>query len=402
MTSTTVDIVTTPEAFAALESEWDSLGVPSWGPLVSFDWFSAAIRHLSASAPSLRIVTVRREGRLVAVAPLSLRRSRGLQWLEVIGASSLHEPTQLLAADDAALASLCAALARQPWPTVIQRLWADDPALAVLRAEAAGAGARCRVAERAATHHLPVRDPDRLSAKRRSRLAYHSRALERAGVQALLLSPTPGEVDAAFDAFVRVETAGWKGRNASSLASRSDLRRFFADVCVALARRGQLRIWALSTEQAWVAAQLCAEVEDRVWVLKIGFDEAWARYSPGRIQTAAVVDYCRSAELAFEFLGAAEAWQHAWRPETRHHCAAIVYPRSVSGFAAFSLDAAIALVRGLRRDRRRGAGRATAAEDTAVDDARDTRHARYTGMRENSCFVASASPTAARDFRCVE
>jgi CelD/BcsL family acetyltransferase involved in cellulose biosynthesis len=402
MTSATVDIVTTPEAFAALESEWDSLGVRAWGPLVPFDWFSAAIRHLSAGAPALRIVTVRRDGRLVAAAPLCVRRSRGLQRLEIIGASSLHEPTQLLAVDDAALALLCAALARQALPTVIQRLSADDRVLAVLRAEAAGAGARCRVAERAATHHLPVRDPDQLSAKRRSRLAYHARALERAGVQALLLSPTPDEVGAAFDAFVRVETAGWKGRNLSSLASRSDLRRFFADVCVGLARRGQLKVWVMRSEQSWIAAQLCAQAAGRVWVLKMGFDESWKRYSPGFVQTAAVVDYCRGADLAFEFLGAAEDWQRPWRPETRRHCAAIVYPRTVAGFAAFWLDTAIALVRGARRDRRRASERATTAEDSAVDDARDTRHARYAGMRENSCFVASASPTAARDFRCVE
>ena len=84
-----------------------------------------------------------------------------------------------------------------------------------------------------------------------------------------------------FDELVRVESSGWKAHNGSSLTQRHKLRRFFLNYTTRASQSGLVRFAFLDVNGTSIAAQLMVEYLDRLWVLKIGYDEAWSRCSPG-------------------------------------------------------------------------------------------------------------------------
>jgi CelD/BcsL family acetyltransferase involved in cellulose biosynthesis len=100
-----------------------------------------------------------------------------------------------------------------------------------------------------------------------------------------------------------------------------------------------------------VAAVAVAAIEGgREFDLKIGYDEAFARHSPGiTLACEALADGARRGFSAHEFLGLAEDWQRPFATRERRFTSLMVYPANVAGAAAFGLDAASALARRVGR-----------------------------------------------------
>jgi SAM-dependent methyltransferase len=81
-----------------------------------------------------------------------------------------------------------------------------------------------------------------------------------------------------------------------------------------------------------VVAQCCYE-------LKIGFDEKFARQSPGVLLTQDCLrDGARRGFRAHEFLGCAAAWQEPFAPTERLLRNLTIYPYSLRGLSALALD----------------------------------------------------------------
>jgi CelD/BcsL family acetyltransferase involved in cellulose biosynthesis len=84
----------------AMATEWDALvrSTARPSPFLLNDWVAAWWRHLGTGG-TLSVVTAHRAGRLVAAAPLYVRRSRGLRVCRLLGG---HESAlgDVLAADD--------------------------------------------------------------------------------------------------------------------------------------------------------------------------------------------------------------------------------------------------------------------------------------------------------------
>jgi proline dehydrogenase len=118
--------------------------------------------------------------------------------------------------------------------------------------------------------------------------------------------------------------------------------------------------------------QLGVEWNRRVWLFKIGYDEAFARASPGMILLAhAVTDAARRGLESYELLGGAEAWARGWTDEFRPMIAVAAYPFHPSGALALALDAG----RYVRSEQGRGKIRQAAKKPGRV--ARDLVAARY-------------------------
>ena len=87
-----------------------------------------------------------------------------------------------------------------------------------------------------------------------------------------------------------------------------------------------------------VAVQLAVEAHGRYSLFKIGFDEQFARCSPGNLLMLHTVRWAAERELAsFEFLGAEEPWTSVWTDVSRSCREVHVYPatwRSVPAAAA--------------------------------------------------------------------
>jgi CelD/BcsL family acetyltransferase involved in cellulose biosynthesis len=362
-------VVRTVEAFAALAGEWDALAARHRDPLVEHDWFLACARTLHPS-DALRVVVLRQAGALCAAAPLAMRRERGIERLEILGMRVLHEPSGLIYRDEASLAALLDAVRRLGRPVVLQRVDESGPVERVAR-EVLGSRSWLLGRPTGPTVRVPL-DADwatfqaRLSGRLRKWLR-RARSLAEAdgAVRIEKIGPGAAEVDAHLAAFATLEAAGWKGRRQSALLMKAALGAFFADYVRRAADRGTLRVWYLHVGPRLAAAQISLEAHGVLWVLKIAYDEALARLSPGLQLTSAVLeDAVRLRLTACEFIGSADDWKQRFRGELRPLRLVLIYPRSPRGAVALGVDAVAHAARALReRFARRSAAPTTSSAD---------------------------------------
>ena len=84
-----------------------------------------------------------------------------------------------------------------------------------------------------------------------------------------------------IDAFLDLESHGWKGQAGTSLASEEETRRFFEEAAVEAHRHGQVMMLGLFHQNKPIALK-CNFVSGRgSFAFKIAYDEKYARYSPG-------------------------------------------------------------------------------------------------------------------------
>jgi CelD/BcsL family acetyltransferase involved in cellulose biosynthesis len=345
-----VETLRTLDALESLRDEWNVLADRAQSALLRHEWFASCARAFSADN-DLRIVTVRRSHQLVGIAPLTLRRLYGAPRLELLGMSVLNEPSGFLAADEPALASLIDGVARLRTPLLLQRMAEDSPVPALLKQTLPWSSvlvqrpsAGCMFVPVTATWADYYKTLSSRITGNLRRVKARSNAV--GSVSIAVLTPAESEVKELFDQIVQVEGSGWKGRRGSALAHNEPLRTFFEDYSRRAAREGILRVALLRFGDSVAAAELAVVAYRRWWQLKIGYAEEFAKHYPGLQLTEGTLRYAFDNSLdSFEFLGSPASWEANWRPETRRQCMAAVYPASVSGLHALSIDVYLMLRR---------------------------------------------------------
>ena len=94
----------------------------------------------------------------------------------------------------------------------------------------------------------------------------------------------------AVDEFLRLEAAGWKGREGTALAASSGDARFFHSACERLAARGRLQLLALEGGGRTAAMQCNILAGDALFAFKVAYDEQLARFSPGILMEVDAID----------------------------------------------------------------------------------------------------------------
>lgn len=340
----TVEIIRSRGALEALAVEWDALADSMGTPLLGHAWFLSCSEAFYRE-DELFVVTVRVRGVLVGIAPLVAVERAGIRRLELMGVSYLYEPSGLLYRSEEGLDALVRAVVNTGRPVVLSRLPSDSPIIPRLRHIARGRGL---VVARPAAGAVAVPIASgweeyvaRLSSRRRYDLRRARQRAEEAGkVTVRIFCPRPDEVEAEFAELVRVEAAGWKDRGGSSLKQRDALRLFFSRYTRRASESGILRLCFLDLDGKPIAAQLSVEYSERFWVLKIGYDEAWSRCSPGGQLLAETMRYAFDRGLkSYELLGSDEPWLRGWVSETRSYSVAGCYPTTVRGMYGLAADA---------------------------------------------------------------
>lgn len=349
----TSEVVEQPQDLPGLRAGWEALARShGWSPLQDYAWSATAATTVDAGQP-LAVVVVGDRARPTAIAPLVRRRGR----LELLGAASAGEPADLLYTDTAALDALARALAGLRLPLLLNRLPAGSPVPGAL-----GAAFRppsVTVTRPAAAHAAIELDegwtaPEgRLSARRASDLRRARRRAEAAGgLEAELLAPEVGELDELLQEAFSIEARGWKGRERTALESDPARCGFFRAYARAAAERGELRLAFLRVGGRRVAMQLGIEWRGRLWLLKIGHDEAAGRCSPGMLLLLESVRDAAARGLgAVQLLGGVEAWTSVWTDRVQECVTAAAYPAGVASLGPAVSDAAAVVRRAAARRR---------------------------------------------------
>lgn len=331
---------------------WRELDERTSSPTQQSIWSRSFLISQNLTASATLVASMDESGQTAAVAPLVFSRGK----LAMPGAEELGEPMDFAhAAEPASLASLCHRLARLPFPVHIDRIALHSPTIAALKRAYRSRGV-VLVRPARPYPHLPLDgswvDPlSRLSPRRRSDMRRARRNAEKMGVVSFAFaSPNVDEVGPLVAEAFRVESESWKGRAGTALLRDAKLKSFFEMYTREAARLGSLRIAFLSIGGRAAAMQLAVVHARRYWLLKIGYDEAFAHGSPGLLLLAESIR--RSAEeglSSYEFLGGVAPWIKVWTPHERACVSVSAYPASLPGFwslGARMMRRAIADMRG--------------------------------------------------------
>jgi len=367
-------------AFSCSDSATEQVGRPSRCRLVGFgpdETLVGAWQRLErmASLPTQNLAFVRALSRtLLAGAQLSVLIALGAEGADAllplchdggyfarwraIGPQEVFEPVDALFSGEEGLAALAAALARQSRPLVVDRIPASSPLIPALQHAIRGRG-WLSIRGAAATPTIALdegwRDPEAcFSPRRRSDFRRAARkAAEFGTVTCEVLSPEPADFDTLFDEAAAIELRSWKREAGTAMALDRAKEDFFRSYFRSASERGILRLAFLRIDGKAVAMHMAVESQNRYWLFKIGYDEAYGKCSPGTLLMLHTLGWAARRGLqSYELLGHVEPWiAELWTRESRECVRLRTYPFGIRGAASLAADGvAWALARAGRTD----------------------------------------------------
>jgi CelD/BcsL family acetyltransferase involved in cellulose biosynthesis len=103
------------------------------------------------------------------------------------------------------------------------------------------------------------------------------------GAVEIVNSRLPAEVEAAFETFLAMEAAGWKGEQGTALLCNADDARFVRRLVHGLAADSQASVALLRVGARAVAAQVLLYSGAQAYTWKTAYDQTFARFSPGAL-----------------------------------------------------------------------------------------------------------------------
>jgi hypothetical protein len=148
------------------------------------------------------------------------------------------------------------------------------------------------------------------------------------------------DLEKGIDAFMDVEASGWKGSQGTGTAIKLQprLASFYRELARAYSVSGKAAINTLNIDGKCVAAQFCLLTDDTVYMLKIGYDEDYKHYAPGKHLVDMFIRRCmeNGAVKSINVVTDAE-WHADWRPKTLDISELHIFNTSPVGMIGFVL-----------------------------------------------------------------
>ena len=306
-------------AAAANAEEWDRLLPQIYlnTPFATWEWHSLWWKHFGHEGES-HLLVAREQGKVIGIVPLYHEASSG--YLKFIGGEDLSDFLDILVVKEKEA---------QVWRQVLEHLErspikargldlhslpANSPTVRVLPllAEERGYQVKVEVEEVAPVLFLPQSWEAYLAllnTKDRHELRRKMRRAEKA-------SPPLRFRQCAEDECARQDIRSFislhrKSRPEKEAFMDEERQAFFHDVSQTFARKGWLRLYILEREQEAVAAMLCFDYGESLYLYNSGFDPELSSLSPGIV----LIGYCIQDALSrgkrwFDFMRGKEDYKY--------------------------------------------------------------------------------------------
>ena len=310
------DVITTAEALAALTAEWselwrrDTQATPFQSPQWLLPWWRAF------GGDELFVVTGRDNGRIEALAPLSILRDDDTgESLGIFLGTSNSDYLDVLLAPQVSADGLIEAMTGdgicQMWD--LQQL---RPASHVLKA-AATPGWTASDSDQEPCLILDIsRGGDDLegllSTHARKKLRYYNRSLAR-DATVMFQVPSSETLDGFIDALFALHAARWKLKDMPGMLADEPVQRFHREVIRSMFYAGILRMHALRRNDAIVAIFYGFAHNGTVHYYLSGYDPSLEKFSIGSVIVAHAIEQAIAAGAhTFDFLRGAEEYKYSW------------------------------------------------------------------------------------------
>jgi CelD/BcsL family acetyltransferase involved in cellulose biosynthesis len=336
-----IRIIDNIDALDALAPAWNALEKKCELPMQQFIWARACASVLRHKY-DLCVVAIEEDGKINALAPLA--REHGNRYLEVLGVKEYGEPTDVIYADQNALHRLAAAIRGLGMPLLLKRVPSDSPFKKSMETAFHGRGllncARDTGSPWIALDSSWLDPETHLNSGRRSDLRRARRNAEEIGpVSCEIIVPSKENLPALLQQAFMVEAASWKGQSGTAMAMDPLRGEFYREYAISACEEGILRICFLRIGDKTAAMQIAVEYAKKFWLLKIGYDNRFARCSPGMLLLRESIRHAAAGGLnSYEFLGTVESCWKVWTPLERNYSVLRGYPFGFQGVAALVGD----------------------------------------------------------------
>ncbi len=277
------------QALADSAAEPNGYYLPAWRPAIA-----------ASGARVGALIADRNDGRqLTGLIPVvSFREAYRLPLPALVGAdrySALGTPLLDRTNPDAAAEALLRdAETRGVRALVLPRCTLDGPVFAAFQRVLARRGQTPRIvnaylrATLDATQEAEATLRAAVSAGRLKEWRRLERRLGEQGPISVHLAQTPDDIAPAIEIFLTLEASGWKGRAGTAMAQNSTDAAALRSLSRDLAAQRAIDIVTLCSGDAPVTSGIVVRHLDRAFFFKLGYDERYARFSPGVLLTLAV------------------------------------------------------------------------------------------------------------------
>lgn len=347
----TVQTVGDYQEFLALETVWGrvlgSAGLEN--PFLEFTWIRTWWECFGAGS-NLNIVLVRDGDEVVAIAPLILTpvRLMGVPLRQLGFFYNDHVPrADFIVAEgrpDAYRAIWRHIKKQKNWDLLLLcQLLAYSPTLAKIANAAETDGHPTGLWPSSDSPFTPLdlswtEYAAGLPAKHRSNLRNRFKRLNALASVEMETVNAADDLESAIEDGVRLEAAAWKGAEGTAISCSADLRRFYTLFAQRAAERGWLRMHFLLAQGRRVAFDYSLEYLNHIFLLKQGYDPAYAAYSPSNLLLSMELEQVSGREGAcFDFLGDSADWKRCWARNTNSHWWLYVFAKGPKGRLAHFL-----------------------------------------------------------------
>jgi CelD/BcsL family acetyltransferase involved in cellulose biosynthesis len=309
------DSVEIHDSIELVKAEWENLARQTKSkPFLWPGWVGAWWDAFGKGR--LRILAAYQGDRLVGVVPL--------QWSGGVLSSTENEETPLfvgfLAANEAAVEQLSHALFSQGARQIaLAFLGSGEGVISSVRAVAEAAGYEVLARPAQKVPYVDLRETtweayeSGLGRNLRQDLRRRRRRLEEEGKLTLEIFDGKERLEELLEEGFRLEGSGWKEAQGTSINTQPAVRLFYTQVAHWAAERGWLQLAFLRLDQRTIAFDYCLENNKIHYMLKIGYDPAYGKFSPGKVLRHLMIARAFSKGITtYELLGAFEPWKRKW------------------------------------------------------------------------------------------
>ena len=297
---------------------WDSFAALLPSPFLTHAWLVSSAQAAAGGESPLCATLCDSDGRLLAGS--FLRRVPG-----GLASAGDGQDWDVVAVDEDARRALWEELARlAPMRLHLAQMRVGSPEteIACSALRSAGYGVLPSVREESCPYVVFPDTFDELLASRsrnaRQQVRSRRRDLDRAGKVRFRTTCDGSDVERDFDAFVRLEASGWKGREGTAIASHPGARSFYYGFVRRAAERGWLRLHLLELNGTLIAGSLVVAFGGEGFFVKTAFDESYAQLAPGVVLMAEMLRAaCEEGLRGMDLLGRADQYKMRWTDRTR-------------------------------------------------------------------------------------
>lgn len=340
-----VEAITNYGAFLGLEPIWNRLVEQAGAghPFVRHEWVRAWWENFGAGR-ALQILLVTADHEPVAIVPLMLCAGRfcGLPVRQLQFIWNVYAERFDFIIGRCAQAVYGAVIdylrQRKDWDVLLlPQLPSGSATLSELPRLAGSAGMLGALQRACDSPYLPVFGSwqsywDSLDRKHRSNLRNREKRLNQCGTVSLEVVSTNEPLAQALEDGFCLEGAAWKQQAGTSIASCAHTRRFYTRLAELAAERGWLRLCFLKLGEQRIAFAYYLEFADKLFLLKPGYDPAFASYSPSSLLCNLVLrDAYRRGIVEVDFLANSDEWKLRWTRHLRPHYRLYLFPDRIEG-----------------------------------------------------------------------